>query len=446
MHKTGCEEKLVKDMSNTSSTTTYVTVKQLRVGLYVFIDLPWFRHPFALSCFRISSEEQISTLRSLGKMRFRCDPERSECNSSYPIETSEDIDLAASGCGSDNDINPSELAARHERTRVLNEHRRRIGQVDRAFLKSSSILRNLNRDLINKPGETLHKMTVLVDQMVAAFLDHSEVTLHVMGENCSNVESYSHSLNVSVLCMMLSKGLGLSQEQALNLGFGALLHDIGLVDVPDRVNRKRPEEYTKPERDLRAMHCEFGQRIGKTLSLSPEVLAIIFQHHEMADGTGYPVGSLLEEIAFPARIVSLVNFYDNLCNPVDPAQAMTPHEALSFMFGQRRAKFDAMILQQMIRCLGVYPPGSVVALSNETIGLVMSVNPSKPLRPWVMVYDAKLPKEEAILLNLEKEAEISIAKAMRPRLLPPAVCAYLSTRQRVRYYFDSHAQTGQGLE
>jgi hypothetical protein len=100
----------------------------------------------------------------------------------------------------------------------------------------------------------------------------------------------------------------------------------------------------------------------------------------------------------------------------------------------------------MIRCLGVYPPGSIVTLSNEAIGLVMSVNPTKPLRPWVMVYDDAVPKDEAILLNLEQETDIIIAKALRPALLPPAVYAYLSPRQRVTYYFDSSAQAGQGPE
>ena len=176
------------------------------------------------------------------------------------------------------------------------------------------------------------------------------------------------------------------------------------------------------------------------------MLAIIFQHHEMADGTGYPTGAKLDKIAFPARVVALVNFYDNLCNPADLAQAMTPHEALSIMFGQRRGKFDAAILQQMIRCLGVYPPGSIVTLSNDAIGLVMSVNPTKPLRPRVMAYDAEVPKEEAILLNLEQETDIIIAKALRPALLPPAVYTYLSPRQRVTYYFDSIAHACQGTE
>lgn len=419
----------------------YVSADQLRIGLYVFIDLPWFQHPFTLNSFRIGSEEQLRELRALGEARFRYDPERSDAGPEPLASTPP----PAAPEEAPREENP-QLTAKQERMRVLAEHRRRIEQVDKAFLKSAGILRNLNRNLLSKPNETLQEMGRLVDQMVLAFLEHPEVTLHVMGEKGGGDETYSHGLNVSVLSMMLTKGLDFSPAQARILGLGALLHDIGLIEVPDRVLKKRPDEYTKPERDLRAMHCEFGLRIGQQLGLSADVLAIIFQHHEMADGTGYPLGVKLEKISMPARVVALVNFYDNLCNPPDLAQAMTPHEALSYMFGQRRNKFDAAILQQMIRCLGVYPPGSIVTLSNDAIAMVVSVNPAKPLRPWVMLYDERVPKEEAILLDLEQETEINITKALRPGLLPPATYAYLSPRKRVTYFFDSSAQPGQGGE
>ena len=440
--------------NSTNDDNHYVSIEKLRVGLYVFIDLPWFQHPFTLNHFRIANEEHIQTLRTLGQARFRYDPARSDALpdttlTAPPPDTAPPV--AASPTEIDDAALPPEdnpaMAAKQERIRVLNEHRRRIEQVDKAFLKSSAILRNLNRNLLDKPNETLQEMSVLVDQMVLSFLEHPEVTLHVMSEkNGGGDELYSHSLNVSVLSMMLTKGLNFSPEQARILGLGALLHDIGLIEVPDRVLKKRPDEYTKPERDLRAMHCEFGLNIGKKLGLPPAVLAIIFQHHEMIDGSGYPLGLKQDKISLPARVVSLINFYDNLCNPLDLAQAMTPHEALSFMFGQRRNKFDAAVLQQMIRCLGVYPPGSIVTLSNNAIGMVISVNPLKPLRPWVILYDESVPKEEAILLDLEQEPELIIAKALRPALLPPATYAYLSPRKRVTYYFDSSAQSTQVKE
>jgi hypothetical protein len=166
-------------------------------------------------------------------------------------------------------------------------------------------------------------------------------------------------------------------------------------------------------------------------------MSMIVQHHELGDGTGYPHGLRLDQIAPLARVVSLVNFYDNLCNPVDFAHAMTPHEALSFIFARRKDLFDAHVLQLLIRSLGVYPPGSIVELSDETIAMVVSVNPHKPLRPWVVVYDADVPKEEAGMRNLELEDHIAVSKAIRPALLPPPVYAYLSPRKRISYFFDA---------
>lgn len=416
----------------------HVPADQLRLGLYIFIDLPWFRHPFTLNSFKISSEAQLRDLKALGEPHFRYDPERSdalpetEAASPPPPPVVEPAPREA----------PAPLSTTDLHIRRLADYRQRVEQVDKAFLKATGILRNLNRNLMQKPGETLQEMGKLVEQMVQAFLENPEVTLHVMGEKCGRDEAYFHGLNVSVLSMMLTKGLDFSPEQARILGLGALLHDIGLMEVPDRVLKKNPAEYTKPERELRALHCEYGLKLGRQLGLSSEVLAIIYQHHELADGSGYPNGIKLDKITPPARVVALVNCYDNLCNPVDPTQAMTPHEALSFMFAQRRSKFDAAILQQMIRCLGVYPPGSIVSLSNEAIAMVMSVNPAKPLRPCVMLYDETLPKEAAPILDLEQETDLNISKAIRPAMLPPRTYAYLSPRKHVTYFFDSNTPAG----
>jgi hypothetical protein len=107
------------------------------------------------------------------------------------------------------------------------------------------------------------------------------------------------------------------------------------------------------------------------------------------------------------------------------------------MFAQHRKRFDAKVLQLMIRNLGVYPPGSIVRLSNDALAMVSSVNTSKPMRPWVVVYEAGVSSDEAIMLNLEQEPDINISKALRPGQLPPEIVEYLSPRKRVTYYFDS---------
>jgi hypothetical protein len=126
-----------------------------------------------------------------------------------------------------------------------------------------------------------------------------------------------------------------------------------------------------------------------------------------------------------------------LCNPLILADALTPHEALSLMFAKLRGKFDPKLLQVFIRCLGVYPPGTIVQLSNGAIGMVATVNTARPMKPTVVVYDADVPKEEAILLDMERETEVNIAKAVRPAQVPREVYNYLSPRKRVSYYFDA---------
>jgi putative nucleotidyltransferase with HDIG domain len=438
---------VAKDKS--SSHAHYLSVDQLRIGLYIHLDLPWFKHPFTLNSFRIDSEEQLRELRALGVSRFRYNPQRSDTSDAGDVQPDSGM---AEAPAIETSPAPAETPAqepaeafsgKQRRIHLLKEHRRRYGQVNKAFLESTALLRNLNRNLLTDSTGTLREIGACVEQMAHAFLEHPEVTLHLIGEEHWDEDIYSHHLNIAVLGMMLAKGLDFSLEQTRILGLGALMHDIGLINVPGYLLKKRTDDYTRQEHELYATHCEHGLHFGRKLGLPEDVLSIIFQHHEMVDGSGYPLGVKGDNITLPARIVSLVNYYERLCNPADPAQALTPHGALSLMFGQKRAKFDAVALERLIRCLGVYPPGTIVTLSNDTTALVMSVNAARPLRPWVMVYDPGVPKEEAILLDLERETDINIVDAVRPGMLPPAVAAYLSPRKRVIYFFDSEdAQPG----
>jgi putative nucleotidyltransferase with HDIG domain len=428
--------------ANAESNGHFLSADKLRVGIYVNIDLPWFKHNFTLSSFKIRNDDQLRELRALKLARYRFDPQRSDalalaaCAAQSQSVLAVDLSVQdEAATAQDIDPNPA-IQAKRQRVRAITQRRVQVANVERAFSKAATVMKGLNRNLRSMPKETLEEMGTLVTQMTDAFLDNPEATLHVMGEKAGGEEVYYHSLNVTILAMMLAQEMGLDVAGARDLGIGAMVHDAGLMDIPDRVLRKPPEECNNAERMLRQQHVDYGCNIAARLGLTPGALAVIAQHHELADGSGYPKGIKADVMSTPARLVSLVNFYDNLCNPVDIKRAMTPHQALSFMFAQRRSKFDAKALQLMIRSLGVYPPGSVVHLSNDALALVTSVNPKKPLRPWVLVHDATVPKDEAILLDLEQELEINITKAISPALLQPEVAAYLNPRKRVTYYFD----------
>ncbi len=422
----------------------YLSPEELRIGVFVILELPWYKHPFTLNNFKIRNVEQLRELRALGVKRYRYDPDRTDpppegwTATRVSSSTTPDIAPTAPAAAPPVDATISaSMTAKLARIEALQQHREKLSGVERAFAKASTVMRNLNRNLFAKPKETLEEMGGLVDQMIDAFLEGPEATLHIMGEKAGGEDVYYHSLNVTILAMMLAKELGFTPESARALGVGAMLHDLGKVDIPDRVLKKNPAEFTKPEQHLFNMHVAYGVDHGRKIGIAEEALKIIEQHHEFCDGTGYPKALKEATMAPGARLVAMVNFYDNLCNPGDINKAMTPHEALSFMFAQRSAKFEKRALQLMIRSLGVYPPGSIVQLSNEALATVMSINPQKPMRPWVMLYDAKVPKDEALMLDLEKETDINITKSLRPALLPPQVAAYLNPRKRVTYFFDA---------
>lgn len=417
---------------------SYVSADQLKVGLFVFVDLPWFRHPFAFDRFKIKTDSQITQLRELGVPRFRIDPARSDlpvAEAAEPTEPTESDVATAVVSEPEPPVDPDASARAQRRARNA-ARRARIARVEGAFSRAGQTVREANRNLIARPTESLAALNQVVGEMAASMLSAPEVTLHAMADRIGGTDTYCHELNTAVLSLMLARQLELPEALVPMLGLGALVHDIGLAEIPDKVVKKR-EPLTHAEAELRKLHCEYGVKRGHQIGLPPPVLAIIGQHHECWDGSGYPKGASADRIHPLARVVALVNEYDNLCNPPDVMRALTPYESLSILFTQRRNRFEGRVLQLLVRQLGVYPPGTLVALSDDRLGMVVSVNSRAPLRPGVMVYQPELPRDESSILNLAQVPQINIAKALRPADLPREVHDYLSPRTRVAYFFDT---------
>ncbi|MCC4114226.1 HD-GYP domain-containing protein [Aromatoleum toluclasticum] len=429
-----------------------VTMDQLRIGLYVVLDLSWFQHPFAFSQFKIKSEDQIRDIRNLGLKTVRYNPALSDMPAGQqpaavaPVTASSTApepgaEVAGTGAAaapvpeSNPEIQPA-LAAKRALVERIRTQREAAARVETAFVNAARAIRDIERNLYSNPRETVQQATHLVTQISDSILCAPDLAIHVMGDRTGDEELYFHSLNVAMLSMMIARDIGVPQEVFGALGMGALLHDIGRKEVPDKILLKA-EPLTQAERNLYQMHCRFGVEIGRRLQLSAPVLDIIQDHHEMFDGTGYPAGLKGDAIGIMSRIVAVANYYDELCNPVDVASALTPHDALSTMFAKLRSKFDPRMLQAFIRCLGVYPPGTIVQLSNGPIAMVATVNTAKPMKPVIVIYDENIPKEESILVDLAREQDLNIAKAIRPAQVPVEIYNYLSPRKRVSYYFDA---------
>ncbi len=360
--------------------THLVSIDQLKVGIYIHLYLHWMEHPFGFGSFKIKSDEQISTLRTLGLTQVRYEPQKSDVAPAPPPAAPSATAPVPPAPGAADPL----LLAKRERQERLRRQREAIARVEKSFHSAANTVRNLQQALQTRPAQSVADSAKLVDQLVTEFLADNEVTIHAIGGRPGGAELYVHTLNVAVLCLLVAKELQLPAPEAKLLGLGALFHDIGLTEVSSRILRNT-DPLTAAERAAREMHCDYGLARAKALGLAPEVQKIVAQHHELADGSGYPQKLKGEAIAPLARIVALVNQYDNLCNPVNVSRALTPHETLSHIFTQQKTKFDARVMQILIRCLGVYPPGTVVTLSNDAVCMVTSVNAARPLKPTVVV-------------------------------------------------------------
>lgn len=416
----------------------FIRPDQLCLGLHIHLDLPWINHPFPFPSFRIKSADQVATIQGLGLKRIRYSPAKSDCK---PL-----VELLRNGQAAPLEFpevpqfleNDLACQAKQVRIKRLAAQQAKIAACEREFLNTTRQMKAVRQNLFSRPDQVCELATEAVSKLADSLLVDAELSVHLMSDKVGGDDIFHHSLNVALLSMMVGKEMKLPAEEIKLLGLGALLHDLGQADIPGQVKNKT-EFLTKPEITLMQQHCAFGVSLGKKLGLPPEALLIIAQHHERIDGSGYPKKLSGSQLSLLSRIVAVIETYDELCNPQNPARGSTPHEALSVIYAQQRKQFDESAITAFVRCLSVYPPGTIVLLSNGVLGVVTSVSSAQLLKPTVMVYDAAVSNTDAIIVDLGLETDVTISKALRPQQLPPEVCQFFLARKRMSYYFSAEA-------
>ena len=434
-----------------------IGVDELRVGMFIHLDLKWWAHPFALSSFRLSSPEQIATIKGLGVRQVRWSPDKSDTSTpddAPPATTSaqaeshevaqpstEAATAAQKQPAHNGAATPAQQQAARRRKQLAaqREANRVCARQYNEAAKSWQAAADLVPDHPEAARETAEGLT---QALLSKMMVDGELCIRVLAEVQAD-RATTHALNVAVISLLMGRVFGFNDAEMLDVGVGALLHDVGKVELPERV--RLPDAQAAPaDQALYREHVARGVAQGKRMGLSAGALLVLAQHHEMADGSGFPQKLNVDRMTAAARIVALVNRYDNLCDPALPAHALTPHEALSLIFAQTRAKFDASMLNAFIRMMGVYPPGSVVQLTDDRLALVTNVNSTRPLKPRVLLFDASVPVDEALHINLEQHADLGIRRSLRPQQLPADALQYLSPRQRVVYFFESAQVSNSG--
>jgi putative nucleotidyltransferase with HDIG domain len=417
-----------------STMSQTVLVSELRVGMYVHLDLGWMSHPFPLSSFKISSPEQIETIRSLGLQKLRWAPEKSDQDEegapSEAVVSPQEPEATTAGAPR---ARPRPDAKRERREQLARQRAAEL-QLERQYTEAGHAWRQAY-ELVHAEPQSAHAQTrALTQALLDKMLVEGELCIRMLNTAAGD-RATAHAMNVAVVAMLMGRSIGMDGEELADLGVGALMHDIGKLELPERL-RHPDEQFGAGEVQAYRQHVNLGLALAQRMGLSDGAQMVLAQHHEFADGSGFPNQLAGERIAPAARLVALVNRFDNLCNPLHGARALTPHEALSVMFAQSRSKFDLTLLNVFIRMMGVYPAGSVVQLTDDRYAVVVSVNALRPLKPRVLVHDPAVPRDEALYLDLEATPELGVRRSLRAAQLPPSALQYLAPRQQTAYFFE----------
>jgi HD-GYP domain-containing protein (c-di-GMP phosphodiesterase class II) len=407
------------------SETKNYPIDQLRVGHYVVLPFGWKNHPFLFSSFRIKDEEQLKILRTLGVKTIPVDLDKSvllEEDNQIPQTVEAEVEAKI--------IQPD------ANTVMQQAARRSIRQAERSYTEALSPLRESLTQLNLRPDEGLATVAELVRTAAGKLaVQEGPVGFHLVRAVRNGDSLLLHSLNVAFIAMLIAREAGWEPLAIQDAGLAGLVHDIGELRIPTQVSRKR-SDLTKAEMNFLRMHAQYGhEQLSQLKAFTPDVRIAALQHHEYLDGSGYPSSLKGDQITALSRLIAIVDYYEEHLHPRNGLNTAHPNQVIASLYKKAGKQFDLPLTQLLIKVLGIYPPGSVVKLSDGTVALVMSSDPAAALKPMVLPYEKGRVQEGVDLIALQQD-ERTISGIVSDEELTPQQQEFFGITKHACYYFS----------
>ena len=345
-----------------------IDTNDLQVGMYISeLDRPWLETPFLFQGFSISSQGDINELDRCCEYVF-IDEEKSH----YEKEPVFASPVLKDDAGEQTEIKVKrpehKLPVEDEMSEARKVHDIAEAQVSALISQARS-----------GKAFDIQQANDVVKNIVGSLVRNPDAMVLLGTMRRHESASEAHAINTSILSITLGRFMQLSPEMVEELGLAALLHDVGEVKIPVELVKKGPK--TPQETELVKKHTEFGAEMLRNAKGMPEsAIDVAYSHHEQIDGKGYPRGLNADEISTFAKIVSIVDTYDRLTQG-EGGPAIPATEALRYLYLYRDKIFDGRITEAFIKCLGIYPVGSLIEFETGEAGIVISVQPGEALFP-----------------------------------------------------------------
>lgn len=230
-------------------------------------------------------------------------------------------------------------------------------------------------------------ITEFTSESIDTIFDNPDALACVINIRKKDQYLLEHSVSVSILISIFGRYLNLDKELIQKLAVGAFLHDTGKVMIPDKILNK-PGRLTDSEFEIMKTHAIHSKKIVyETEGISELSRQIVSNHHEKLNGEGYPLGKTADDLTRYDRMISICDIFDALCAQRVYKQGIAQIRAFAILLELAKMNhLDTTLVNQFIKCMGVYPVGSLVKLSSERLAIVGDRNPDTPTKPKVKAF------------------------------------------------------------
>ena len=284
------------------------------------------------------------------------------------------------------------------------------------------------RQIMNKAMDDVSKgnnidlklATKAVGQMVDSIIRNPDAMVCLSQLKDVNEYTALHSIRTAIVALAFGRHLALSRDELNVVGMGALLHDVGMARLPKEILEK-PGGLSVEEFQTMSNHVKWGVEILQNSGGVPQgVIEMVEQHHERGDGTGYPTKRTAKAISPAGAIAAIVDVYDAITSDRHYSGGLSAEEALKRMYEWRKKDFKPQMVEEFIKCMGIFPIGSLVELSTGAIGVVITINRARRLKPKValVLTQSGTPFSHRFIADLSDERYTGAEELKIKRVLP----------------------------
>lgn len=363
-----------------------VAVGQLRPGMYVHdLNCGWMDHPFISNKFEIKDIETIQRIVEMGIKELYIDTGKGLDATSAQTreEVMADLQRRLKRVGAEPSTTEApRVAVREERV-----------YAERVEREAARLVTNIMQDVRLGKQVEIERVSQVVDGMVSSIFRTPHALMSLGRIRQMDRYTFEHSVSVGVLMISFAKELGLERSVIQEIGVGALLHDIGKIKTPDNILNK-PGKLTDDEFTIMRQHVVYSREVlEQTDGITPTALAVAAQHHERYDGSGYPLKLKGDEISQFGQMAAIVDVYDAISADRCYRKGEEPTTVLRKLLEWSKFHFNEALVHQFIRCVGIYPVGTLVRLESGRLAIVLEPGEKGPLYPTVrVVYDTNKRK------------------------------------------------------